>query len=244
MEPLRRVRLGLALLGLILVIGTTGYIILGFGVLNAVYQTITTITTVGYGEIEPLSSNGRLFTIVLILFGVGTALYTFTVLLETVIEGDVSKLLGRRRMERDIASLHDHVIVCGWGRVGRAIAGYVSRAGQDVVVIDRDMDQLATVPHRAVQGDVTEDSVLRQAGIDRARVLVAAVNTDADNVYLTLSSRALRPDLLIIARARPSRPRPSSCGPAPTASSTRSRSAVTAWPRSRCSPMSWTSSRS
>ena len=202
MEPLRRVRLGLAALGLILVAGTVGYVLLGFGLLNAVYQTVTTISTVGYGEIEPLSTNGRIFTIVLILFGVGTALYTFTVLLEAVIEGHVGNLLGRRRMERGIANLHDHVIVCGWGRVGRAIADYVARAGQDVVVIDRDIERLGDVPYLSVHGDVTQDDVLVQAGIERARVLVATVSSDADNLYVTLSSRTLRPDLVIIARAR------------------------------------------
>jgi voltage-gated potassium channel len=201
-EPFRRVRLGLAALGLIVVGGTVGYLLLGFSFLNAVYQTVTTISTGGFGEVEPLSSNGRVFTIILILVGVGTALYTFTVLLETFIEGHLGNLLGRRRMEREISELHDHVIVCGWGRVGRAIADYLSHAGQRVVVIDRDVERVGTIPYPTVHGDVTEDEVLLKAGIERARVLVAAVDTDADNVYVTLSSRTLRPDLVIIARAR------------------------------------------
>lgn len=105
-------------------------------------------------------------------------------------------------MEREIAALRDHIIVCGWGRVGRAIAEYVSHAGQDVVVIDRDGERVEGVPHLSVVGDVTDDDVLKHAGIDRARVLVAAVDTDADNLYVTLSARALRPDVLIIARSR------------------------------------------
>lgn len=201
-DPFRRVRLGLAALGLIVVAGTIGYVALGFGILDALYQTITTISTVGFGEVQPLSSNGKVFTIVLILLGVGTALYTFTVLLETVVEGHIGNLLGRRRMEREIARLQGHVIVCGWGRVGRVIADYVSHAGQDVVIVDRDVSRLETVPYDTVQGDVTDDAVLLAAGIERARVLVAAVNTDADNVYVTLSGRTMRPDLVIIARAR------------------------------------------
>jgi voltage-gated potassium channel len=201
-EPFRRARAGLVAIALIVVIGTVGYVVLGFTVLDAMYQTITTITTVGFGEIHPLSANGRIFTIVLILLGVGTALYTFTVLLETFVEGHIATLLGRRRMERDIARLHDHVIVCGWGRVGRAIASYVTRAGQDVVVIDRDLERVATTPYLSVKGDVTQDDVLVEAGIARARVLVAAVNTDADNLYVTLSARTINPDLVIIARAR------------------------------------------
>jgi voltage-gated potassium channel len=201
-DPFRRVRFGLAALGLIVVAGTVGYLLLGFSLLNSVYQTVTTISTVGFGEIEPLSTGGRIFTIVLILVGVGTALYTFTVILEAIVEGHVGNLLGRRRMEREIASLHDHVIVCGWGRVGKAIADYVSHAGQSVVVIDRDAERVETIPHLSVRGDVTDDSVLKHAGIERARVLVAAVDSDADNVYVTLSSRTLRPDLVIIARSR------------------------------------------
>jgi voltage-gated potassium channel len=185
-----------------MVVGTVGYIAFGFGVLNALYQTVTTISTVGFEEVEPFTAGTKVFTILLILFGVGAALYTFTVLLETLVEGHMTELLGRRRMERDIAKLRGHVIVGGWGRVGRALADYVSGAGEDVVVIDNDPDRAATIPYLHVAGDVTEDEVLVKAGIERARVVVAAVNTDADNLYMTLSSRALRTDLLIIARAR------------------------------------------
>ena len=202
MEPFRRARLGLAALGLILVAGTVGYLVLGFSFLDALYQTVTTISTVGFGEIRPLSSSGRIFTIVLILVGVGTALYTFTVLLETLIEGHVSNLLGRRRMERDIAKLHDHVIVCGWGRVGRVIARYLTDAGEQVVVVEREVSRVAALPYPYVEGDVTDDDVLVKAGILRARVLVAAVDTDADNLFVVLSARSMRPDLVVIARCR------------------------------------------
>jgi voltage-gated potassium channel len=202
MEPFRRAQIGLIALGLILVVGTVGYVALGMSVLDAIYQTVTTISTVGFGEIEPLEANGRVFTIVMILVGVGTALYTFTALLETFIEGHLTHLLEKRRMERDIARLRGHVIVCGWGRVGRAIAEFVTNAGDAVVVVDRNGERLGTSRFPIVQGDITQDEVLLQAGIDRARVLVAAVNTDADNLYVTLSARTLRPDLVIIARAR------------------------------------------
>src|SRR6185369_16184809 len=102
-------------------------------------------------EVEPFSSGAKAFTIVLILVGVGTALYTFTALLETLVEGHMTELLGRRRMEREIAKLHGHVIVGGWGRVGRALADYVSRAGEDVVVIDNDADRAATIPYLHVE---------------------------------------------------------------------------------------------
>ena len=201
-DPFRRVWLGAALFALVLVGGSLGYIVLGFGVLDAAYQTVTTVTTVGFREVEPLTGAGKVFTMVLILGGVGTALYTFGVLVEALVEGHFSRLLGRRRMDREIDRLHDHVIICGWGRVGRAIARYVTGAGQRVVVVDRDHERLLGSGHPYVHGDATDDEVLARAGIADAGVLVAALNTDADNLYVTLSSRSVRPDLVIIARAR------------------------------------------
>ena len=201
-DPFRRVWLGLAAVVLILVAGTLGYMILGFGLLDAVYQTVITVTTVGFRELRPLSGAGKVFTMGLILVGTGTALYTFSVLLEALVEGQLRELLGRRRMDRHIAKLEDHIIICGWGRVGIAIARYVANSGHDVVVVDRDAERIASVPYPSVLGDVTDDTVLARAGIARARVLEAALETDADNLYVTLSGRSLRPDLFIIARAR------------------------------------------
>ena len=199
---LRRIELALlAVLGVVFV-GTAGYVVLGFSPLDALYQTVTTITTVGFREVQPLTSTGKVFTIVLILVGVGTALYAFGVVLETLIEGHLRLMLERRRMERDIDRMTGHAIVCGWGRVGRSVGGYLSGLGAQVVVVDNDPDRVATVPYPAFTGDVTDDDVLRKAGIMHARALVAAINTDAENVYVTLSARALRPDLIIIARAR------------------------------------------
>jgi voltage-gated potassium channel len=198
----RRIQLALlAVLGVV-VAGTAGYIVLGFSPLDALYQTVTTITTVGFREVHPLTPAGKIFTIALILVGVGTALYAFGVVLETLIEGHLRLMLGRRRMERDIARMTGHAIVCGWGRVGRAVGGYLAGLGAQVVVVDNDPGRVATVPYPALTGDVTDDDVLRKAGIMHARALVAAINTDAENVYVTLSARALRPDLVIIARAR------------------------------------------
>jgi voltage-gated potassium channel len=201
-HPLRRLWLGLGLLTLITGAGTAGYVLLGFSVLDAVYQTVTTITTVGFREVEPLSSTGKVFTVVLILLGVGTALYTFSVFIEALVEGHFGVLLGRRRMERTVSDMKDHVIICGWGRVGRALAQYVTGAGQEIVVIDNDPERIGTCPYPFVRGDATDEAVLVQAGIARARVLAAAINTDAENLYVTMTGRALSPDLFIIARAR------------------------------------------
>jgi len=139
---------------------------------------------------------------VLILAGVGTVLYAFGVVLETLVEGHLRRHFERRRMERNIARMTGHTIVCGWGRVGRAVGGYLSGQGAEVVVVDLDATRVAQIPYPALVGDVTDDEVLRMAGLMRARALVTAINTDAENVYVTLSARALRPDLVIVARAR------------------------------------------
>jgi voltage-gated potassium channel len=198
----RRLRLALALLATVFVVGTVGYVVLGFSWLDAAYQTVTTVATVGFREVEPLDDAGQIFTILLILVGVGTALYTFSVVLEMLLEGHLSQLFGRRRMERQIAAMHGHVIVCGWGRVGRAIGEELRAAGSEMVAIDVDVNRVAQDDIAAVVGDATEDRVLEHAGLSRARALIAALSTDAGNLFVTLSARSLRPDLFIVARAR------------------------------------------
>ena len=176
--------------------------ILGFGFVEALYQTITTITTVGFREVHPLSTAGELFTVALIIMGVGTALYTFGILLEALIEGHLRQQLGRRRMDRQIRQMTGHFIICGSGRVGLASVLYLDGLGKQVVVVDRDPARLQGLDYPTLLGDVTDDSVLEAAGIGQAYALISALDTDADNVYVTLSSRALRPDLIIIARGR------------------------------------------
>jgi voltage-gated potassium channel len=201
-DALRRARLGLAALALVTAGGTVGYLLLGFSPMNAVYQTVTTITTVGFGEVEPMSTRERLFTMVLILGGVSTAAYILSGLVEAVVDGELGEVLGRRRVERRISGWSGHVIICGYGRVGRAIAALVETDGTDVVVVDSDAERLAGLPVATMQGDATDEAVLRSAGIERARVLVAALTTDADNLFLTVTARAMRPDLFIVARVR------------------------------------------
>jgi voltage-gated potassium channel len=199
----RHVVIGLIALAGVVVTGTVGYVVLGFGVLDALYQTVTTVTTVGFREVEPFDSAGQLFTIVLVLAGVGTALYTLTAGLELIVEGHLGAAMERRRMQRLIEGLSDHVIVCGWGRVGRTITEELEDAGRPFVVVDNDPERLAVVgDHPFLLGDATSDDVLRLAGVDRAVALVAALSTDAENLFVTLSGRALRPDLVIVARAR------------------------------------------
>ncbi len=202
MSHWRRLGGALGLLGLVLVVGTAGYLLLGFGFLDALYQTVTTVATVGFREVQPLDTAGKVFTMALILFGVGATLYAFSVLIETLLEGRLNELLGRRRMNRAIGAMDDHVIICGWGRVGRSIAAEVAEAGRALVVIDHDGERLADCPHPSVLGDATEDEVLLAARVERAASLVAAVDRDAANSFIVLSARALRPDLFLVARVR------------------------------------------
>jgi len=202
MSGIRRIAVALlAVLGVIIA-GTVGYLVLGYGLLDAVYQTVTTITTVGFREVHPPGTAAKIFEIALILLGTGTAVYAFGVILESLVEGHLHQHVERRRMERDIARMTGHTIVCGWGRVGRAVGSYLAGQGAQVVVVDLSAERVASVPHPALVGDVTDDDVLRRAGIMRARALVAAIDTDAENVYVTLSARSLRPDIVIVARAR------------------------------------------
>lgn len=194
------------LLLVVIVAGTVGYRLLGLGWFDALYQAVTTITTVGFREIPDDPTDGfRAFTIVLVLLGVGSALYALGVLLESLVEGAIAERFGRRRMQRQLADVNDHVILCGWGRVGKAIAASLASGGDGapaVVVVDRDPERLEDFDGLAVRGDATDDGVLREAGIERARALVAALSADADNVYVTLAARRLHPELFIVARAR------------------------------------------
>ena len=198
----RRLRLALAMLVSVFVVGTVGYVLLGFSWLDAVYQTVTTVATVGFREVEPLDDTGKVFTIILILVGVGTALYTFSVVLEMLLEGHLGQLFGRRRMERQISTMRGHVIVCGWGRVGRAISDELQIAHTDLVVVELDPVRASSTGLPTVTGDATDDQVLLDAGLAHARALVAALDADSANLFVTVSARALRPDLFIVARAR------------------------------------------
>jgi voltage-gated potassium channel len=188
----------------VILIGTGGYVVIeGWSVLDAVYMTITTMATVGFGEIHPLSPNGRLFTIALIVLGVGGALYLLTAMMQFVFEGHLGRNLERRRMERRIEQLRDHFLLCGFGRVGRQVARDFREAGVPFVIIDvnqTSLDAAAELGYLCVRGDAADDETLRRAGIERARGLVTCVNSDADNIFVTLSARALRTDLFIVAR--------------------------------------------
>lgn len=207
MEPQiqRRLRRGLVILASIVAAGTVGYTLIeGWSLTDAIYMTMITISTVGYGEVHPLSTIGRIFSIFLIVGGVSGALFVLSALVEYAMEGRFGITRRRRQMKAKIAKLKDHFILCGYGRVGEDIARTFSEEGVPFVVIDSRPDNIALAEEESylyLPGDATSDKVLLEAGIERARGLIAAVGSDVDNTYITLSARELHPDLLIVARA-------------------------------------------
>ncbi len=208
----RGLGLAVALFAFVIVAGTAGYMAIeGWPAWDALFMTVTTVTTVGYREVHPLTRAGQIFTVCLILGGVGTAFYAVTLVAARMVEGGLQHRFERRRRTRMIQGLHDHFILCGSGRIGSTIAAVLRREGVPFVVVERDPERLHTVLERgdlAVQADASREEVLKQVGIDRARGLIAAVGTDAENVYTVLTARGLRPDLFIVARAEAEDARP------------------------------------
>ena len=200
--PIGRLRRAVGMVVAVGVVGTIGYWLFGMSFNDAAYQTVTTVTTVGFRELQEFNDVEQWFTIGVIVTGVSTVLYTFTLTVQLVVEGELGNFVGRRMMDREINKMSGHTIVCGWGRVGRAVAEDLAEAGHSVVVVDVDSERVADVPYPTVVGDATLDSTLRTAGIDRARALIAALEGDAENLFVTLSARAIVPDLFIVARAR------------------------------------------
>ncbi len=188
-----------------LLIGTVGFtLIAGYPAFDAFYMTLTTMTTVGYGEIHPLNHAGRVFNSFLIVFGVSTIFIAIGAMTQTIIEQEFGEVLGERRKKRMIDKLKDHYIVCGFGRVGRGAAAELQHAKVPFVVVDVNPDRVEmamTAGMLAVAADSTRDETLRQLGIDHARGLVAALATDADNLFVLLSAKGLNPRIYVAARA-------------------------------------------
>lgn len=195
----------LLLLLSIIVLGTVGYVLIEhWSPLDALFMTVTTVTTVGYQEVHPLDRAGELFTIVLIFFGVGGALYTLSAFVRVLLETNWPELRRRQQMERALAGLHGHIIIAGYGRVGRRVAAVLHREGQPLVVVDQRPNVVAEAEadgHLGIVGDAANDEVLRRAGIERAQGLISVVSSDAENVYVVLSAHDLCPGLQIVARA-------------------------------------------
>lgn len=198
-------RLAIASLLAVFAGGTLGYMAIeGWSAWDAFYMTVITVTTVGYKEVHALSPAGEAFTVVLLLGGVGSALYTFTLVATVVVEGGLPQRLQRRRKARMLDTIKDHFIVCGYGRIGITVARQFHRQNVPLVVIERDPERMQAAMADgalAVEADASREDVLKRVGIERARGLIAAVGTDAENVYAVLSARVMRPDLFIVSRA-------------------------------------------
>ena len=194
-----------ALLTSVFVAGTIGYVVVeGWTPWDAFYMTVTTVTTVGFREVHELSRAGEIFTVCLVLGGVGASLYTFSQFAALVIEGGLASHLRQRRRVRMIDTIKDHFIVCGYGRIGSIVAREFRQQDVPFVVIERDPVRYRSAVERgvlAIEADASQEDVLKRAGIERARGLITAVGTDAENVYTVLSARVLRPDLFIISRS-------------------------------------------
>jgi len=203
-----RLLLPLSLVGAIVAVGTAGYRWLwreqGGTWMDALFMTVTTITTIGYGEVKPLDTWGRIFTMVLALTGIGSLFYTFGVVMESLVAARLADPGGRRRMQRRIEGLEGHVIVAGLGRVGRQAARELDQARAPFVVVDPGQGASRVAEERGylfLEGDATDDLVLERAGVRRARGLIVTTANDATNMYIVLSARVLNPELSIVSRA-------------------------------------------
>lgn len=197
--------LALLLLVSVLLLGTIGFTLIeGWSAWDAFYMTLTTVTTIGYQEVHDLSAAGRAFNVVLIIVGVGTVLYTLSLLMALVVEGELHDRWEQRRRERMQNQLTRHFILCGFGRIGSVIADQFRRQRVPFLIVESDAARAQAAldaGYLAMSGDATTEDLLKQAGIERARGLIAAVGTDAENVYIVLTARLLRPDLFIVGRA-------------------------------------------
>ncbi len=198
-------RAWLAIVGIALAIGTTGYMILeGWSLGDALYMTVISVTTAGFREVRELDDGGRIWTMVVTLFGVLLIFGTVGLVTEYLVVEATSGRRLRRRMERSVATLEHHFVLCGYGRVGSTVARELIHDGERFVVIDSNLPSLERARadgHLVVEGDATDDATLRTAGIERARGLVTTIDSDAQNVYVILSARALNPKLFVVGRA-------------------------------------------
>lgn len=191
-------------LGIVCVLAVAGYVLSGWSLSDAVYMVTITVFSVGYGEVQPVEGALRWFTIGVIVLGCSALIYILGGFFQLIAEGELNRILGSRRMKKSIEELSDHVIVCGYGRIGRVVMTDLESAGGTVVLVDSDPDlvsELVSEGHRAVVGDATSDAVLIEAGVQRASALATVLSNDALNVFITLTARNLNPQLRIIARA-------------------------------------------
>lgn len=205
MSPEKKLRWVFVILAGVILYGTLGYTFIeGWSALESFYMTIITLSTVGFGEVRALSATGRVFTIILVIFGVGGAAFTISVLGQFIVEGEIRRILGRRKMEKRLKDMKEHYIVCGYGRVGMQVCKEFFAREIPFVVIDKKAEvseELVKKDVLKVTGDATFDKTLISAGVERAKALVSTIASESENVFITLSARELNPEIFITARA-------------------------------------------
>jgi voltage-gated potassium channel len=201
----KKLLLPLLIFVVLLLSGIVGYMVLeGWGLLDSLYMTIITLSTVGYGEVHNVGPGGRIFTVLLIIFGVSIITYIVSLVVETLVAGEIRSALGRRKVDKTIKSLKDHYIICGYGRIGSIICKGLSARSIPLVVIERDeqvREELEQDGILYLEGDATNEETLLEAGIESAKGLVSVVSLDAENLYICLTARGLNPRLYILTRA-------------------------------------------
>ncbi len=205
-KPFKQFILPFLLMTVLIILGTFGYMIIeGYHLLDAFYMTIITVATVGYGEVEPLSTAGKIFTSFLIMTSFGTFAYAVSTITRFVVDGEFNQLFKQQKLSAAIEQLSDHVIICGYGRNGRQAAQVLKKHDKRFVVIEKNPDLTESISHRykdlVLSGDSTQDETLLKAGILKAKALITTLPVDADNMFIVLTARHLNPKLSIISRA-------------------------------------------
>jgi len=202
---MKKILTGVFILILILIYGTTGYMLIeDMNLTDAVYMTVISITTVGFSEVNPLSTTGKYFTVVLVFGGVGFFLYMVSLITETMIAGGLRTFLGRKHMEKKLNALNNHFIVCGFGRIGKVISKILHENHRPFLIIENNPEEIAAINelgYLVLEGDSTNDDILKKAHIMEAKSLIAVTSSDADNVYIILSAKGLKPEIYILARS-------------------------------------------
>jgi len=205
MSPEKKLKWVILILAGVILYGILGYTFIeGWSFLESFYMTIITLSTVGFREVRALSATGRVFTIILVIFGVAGAAFTITVLGQFIVEGEIRRILGRRKMEKQLKDIKDHYIVCGYGRVGMQVCKQFCSRKLPLVVIEKNperVEQLVKEGILVIQGDATDDEVLLAAGIQRSKALISTIASESENVFIALSARELNPEIFITARA-------------------------------------------
>ncbi|MBN2013382.1 NAD-binding protein [candidate division KSB1 bacterium] len=199
-----KVRIALLLILAVIIVGTIGYMTIeGWGLLNSIYMTVITISTVGFSEVNPLTPTGRLLTMILIVLGIGIGGYTIGNLSVFLLEGHIQNIIRGRRMQRNISSLKNHIIVCGFGRTGTEIVEELNNDDVDLLIVDNDDSRIAEAQDQGllvVAGNATDDDVLRKCNVENAKGLIATLGNDADNLFIVLSAREMNKTMKIIVR--------------------------------------------